>query len=292
LTPIQHKREDTNTEKFRAAAEKKVYVAPGYSYIGWNEKRPIFQDARVRRALGHLVDRPRMIEKILLGLGEPVESPIFVRRPEYNRNLTPYPFDPERGRALLAEAGWADSDGDGVLDKELSGVRTPLRFEIVTNSGNPIRKAVGLTVIDEFKRAGVDASLREIDWSILLNKVKGFDYDAVVLGWAMDVTPPDAYQVWHSSQAVAGGSNHISYRNDEVDRILEAYRVEFDAARRKQLYDRFQEILHEEQPYTFLFMQNAITAWERRFRGVHWYPSENTDMAEWWAPARLQKYKD
>jgi peptide/nickel transport system substrate-binding protein len=292
LTPIQHTREDTNNDRFVARAEKKVYVAPGYSYIGWNEKRPIFQDVRVRRALGHFVDKQRMIDKILLGLGEPVESPIFVRRPEYNRELVPYPFDPEKGKALLAEAGWADSDGDNVLDKELDGVRTPLRFEIISNSGNDIRKSVGLAVIDEFKRAGIDASLREIDWSIMLNKVKGFDYDAVVLGWAMSVTPPDAYQVFHSSQAVAGGSNHVFYRNAEVDRILEQYRVEFDAAKRKQLYDRFQRILYDEQPYTFLFMQKAITGWDRRFRGVVWYPSENTDMAEWWVPTPLQKYKN
>jgi peptide/nickel transport system substrate-binding protein len=77
-----------------------------------------------------------------------------------------------------------------------------------------------------------------------------------------------------------------------VDRILEQYRVEFDAAKRKQLYDRFQRILYDEQPYTFLFMQKAITGWDRRFRGVVWYPSENTDMAEWWVPTPLQKYKN
>ena len=113
---------------------------------------------------------------------------------------------------------------------------------------------------------------------------------AVILGWAMSVTPPDAYQVWHSSQAVPGGSNHVYYRNEEVDRILEEYRVEFDAERRKRLYDRFQEILHEDQPYTFLFMQKAITAWDRRFHGVRWYPSGGTDLHEWWVPVEQQKY--
>jgi peptide/nickel transport system substrate-binding protein len=289
LTPLQHLRQ-TGTSRFANRAAKQVHVSPGYTYIGWNQQREIFQDRRLRRALGYFVDKQSMIDKFLFGLGVPVESPIFIERPEYNRNLPAHVFDPEQGKALLAAAGWEDTDGDGILDKEFDGQRVPLRFEIMSNSGNDIRQAVGLTVIDEMKRAGIDASFRGIDWSIMLNKVKNFDFDAVILGWAMSVTPPDAFQVWHSSQAVPGGSNHVYYRNEEVDRILEEYRVEFDAERRKRLYDRFQEILHEDQPYTFLFMQKAITAWDRRFHGVRWYPSGGTDLHEWWVPVEQQKY--
>ena len=289
LTPLQHLRA-TGSKRFAQRAAKKVHVSPGYTYIGWNQKREIFQDARLRRALGYFVDKESLIEKILFGLGVPVESPIFIGRPEYNQALPAHVFDPEGGKVLLAQAGWKDSDGDGVLDKEIGGQRVPLRFEIISNSGNDTRRDVGLTVIDEMKRAGIDASFREIDWSIMLNKVKNFDFDAVILGWAMSVTPPDAYQVWHSSQAVPGGSNHVYYRNEEVDRILEEYRVEFDPERRKQLYDQFQEILHQEQPYTFLFMGEAITAWDRRFHGVRWYPSGGSDLHEWWVPVPGQKY--
>jgi peptide/nickel transport system substrate-binding protein len=290
LTPLQYTRPDTNTDKFNARADKKLHVSPGYTYLGWNQKQRIFQDKRVRRALGFFVDKQNLIDKILYGLGEPVEGPIFVGRPEYNRELPKHVFDAERGKALLEEAGWSDSDGDGVLDKEIDGERVPLRFEIISNSGNDIRRAIGLTVIDEMKRAGIDASFREIDWSIMLSRVKDFDYDAVILGWAMSVTPPDAYQVWHSTQAISGGSNHVFFKNAEVDGILEQYRTEFDPARRKELYDRFQEILYDEQPYTFLWMQRAITAWDRRFHGVQWYKSGGSELAEWWVPLALQKY--
>lgn len=290
LTPLQHTRPDTNSARFAEHAEKHVGMRPAYSYIGWNEKRPIFQDRRVRQALRYFVDKDAIIEKVLFGLGMPVESPIYIERVEYDRSLPAHVFDPEKGKALLAEAGWADSDGDGVLDKEIDGERVPLRFEIMSNSGNAIRKAVGLAVIDEMKRAGIDASFREIDWSIMLNKVKTFDYDAVILGWAMGVTPPDAYQVWHSSQAVEGGSNHVAFTNVEVDEILENYRTEFDPEKRIEMYKRFQEILYEEQPYTFLFLQKAITSWDRRFDGVTWYPSGATDQGEWWVPVERQKY--
>jgi peptide/nickel transport system substrate-binding protein len=290
MTPLQY-RNNQNNERFNRRSATKIHVSPGYTYIGWNQKRKIFQDVRVRRALAHFVDKRNMVDKILYGFGVPVESPIFVERPEHNRNLKPYPFDPDKGRALLAEAGWSDTNGDGVLDKEIDGNRVDLAFEIISNSGNDIRRDVGLTVIDALKRAGIDARFRAVDWSIMLEMVKKFDYGAVILGWGMSVMVPDSYQLWHSSQAVPGGSNHIYYRNAEVDRILEDYRIEFDPARRKELYDRFQEIIYDEQPYAFLFMQQAITAWDRRYHGVRWYPSGSTDLLEWWVPAGLQKYR-
>jgi peptide/nickel transport system substrate-binding protein len=290
MTPLQY-RNNKDNERFNRRVETKIHVSAGYTYIGWNQNKKIFQDVRVRRALSYFVDKQNIVDKILHGFGVPVESAIFVERPEYNRNLKPYPFDPQKGRELLAAAGWVDSNGDGILDKELEGEQVDLAFEIISNSGNDIRRDVGLTVIDELKRAGIAASFRAVDWSIMLEMVKNFDYGAVILGWGMSVMVPDAYQVWHSSQAVAGGSNHVYYRNTEVDRILEDYRVEFDAARRKELYDRFQEIVYEEQPYTFLFMQKAITAWDRRFHAVRWYPSGSTDLLEWWVPIHQQKYR-
>jgi peptide/nickel transport system substrate-binding protein len=288
-TPLQY-RINSKNPRFQEKIETKVHVSPGYTYLGWNQKRKIFQDPRVRRALSYFVDKRNIVDKILYGFGVPVESPIFAERPEYNRELDPYPYDPEKGKRLLAEAGWKDTNRDGILDKEIDGERADLAFEIISNSGNDIRRDVGLAVIDEFKRAGIGATFRAVDWSIMLEKVKKFEFDAVILGWGMSVMVPDSYQVWHSSQAVEGGSNHVFYRNPEVDRILEEYRVEFDPAGRKVLYDRFQEILYEEQPYTFLFMQKAITAWDRRFQGVHWYPSGSTELLEWWVPTRLQKY--
>jgi peptide/nickel transport system substrate-binding protein len=246
----------------------------------------------VRRALTLLVDKQNIIDKVLLGFGIAVESPIFLKRPEHNASLEPQPFSPERAKALLAEAGWADTDGDGVLDKELSGVRVPLEFEIISNTGNEERKNIGLVVIDQFKKAGINASFRGVDWSIMLDMVKRFDFDAVILGWTGGAsTPPDAYQIWHSSQAIPGGSNFVNFRNDEVDQILEAYRLEFDPAVRKKLYDRFQEILYEEQPYTFLYTPNSITTWDRRFHGVTWYPGLGTDQNEWWVPVRARLYQ-
>ena len=290
LTPVQHRGPQTNRAGFDRQARKQEYPSLSYTYIGWNAKRPLFADARVRRALSHLVDKQSIVDTVLLGLGEPVESPIDISLPEYNRDLEPYAYDPVLARKLLAEAGWTDSDNDGVLDKEIDGVRVPLRFELVSNSGNPVRRSVGLAVIDTLKRAGVDASFRDIDWSIMLGRVKQHDYDAVILGWVVPPTAPDLYQTWHSSQAVIDGSNYAYYKSPRVDALLEAYRVEFDPAKRKEIYDEVQRIIYDDQPYTFLFAPTRVSAWSNRFRDVSWYSGGDTEYGEWWVPQDAQRY--
>jgi peptide/nickel transport system substrate-binding protein len=239
-----------------------------------------------------LVDKKNVCEKVMLGLADPVESPIYPRRPEYDSKLALWPFDPAKAKQLLAEAGWTDTNGDGVLDHDDgSGGRTPLRFEIISNSGNDDRRNLGLVVIDELKRAGIDASFRAVDWSIMLERVKHFDYDAVILGWtASGAQPPDLYQIWHSSMAVEGGSNHISFKDERVDKLLTDYRTEFDPAKRKEMYDQVQEILYDEQPYTFVYAPKSLTAYDKRLHGVTWYPTGGANEAEWWVPTGAQKY--
>jgi peptide/nickel transport system substrate-binding protein len=289
--PIQYLKQ-MDDPKLLERIEKHQDRSGGYVYLGWNEKRALFQDKRVRQALSYLVDKQNVCKKIQLGLADPVESPVYPDRPEYDKSLKPWPFDPEKAKALLAEAGWTDSDKDGVLDHDDGkGGRVPFRFELISNSGNEERKSLGLVVIDEMKRVGIDASLRTIDWSILLERVKSQEFDAVILGWTSGgAQPPDLYQIWHSSQAVPGGSNMISYKNAEVDKILTDYRTEFDAAKRKALYDRFQEILYDEQPYTFVYAGKSLVAYDKRFHGVTWYPVGGSVEAEWWVPLGAQKY--
>jgi len=291
LRPVQWLKQ-TGDASFAAHIEKHKDLAASFTYIGWNERRPIFQDKRVRQALSYLVDKKNICDKVLLGLADPVESPIYPKRPEFDDKLAPWPFDPAKAKALLAEAGWTDTDGDGILDKDDGhGGRIPLRFELISNSANEDRKNVGLVVVDEFKRAGIGATFRTVDWSIMLEQVKHGDYDAVILGWtASGATPPDLYQIWHSSQAVEGGSNHIYYKNDEVDKLLTDYRTEFDPAKRKPMYDRVQEILYDEQPYTFVYAPASLAAYDKRFHGVTWYPAVGANEAEWWVPTLEQKY--
>jgi peptide/nickel transport system substrate-binding protein len=288
LQPVQAVR-GTSSSRFKQEFSKYEYYAPTYTYFGWNNEHPIFRDKRVRRAMTYFTDRKVIVKSVLFSQGEVVDSHIYLFRPEYDKSIVGYPFDPQKGRALLAEAGWQDSDGDGVLDKVIDGKRIPFRFEIKVNSGNALRKSVALVLLDELKKHGIAASVRELDWTIFLNDVKNHQFDAVVLGWLMPTDEPDAYQVWHSSQAANKGSNAISYKNRRVDAILETYRREFDAKKRIEMYKEFQQILHEEQPYTFLFVRKQISAVHRRFQNVEIFPAGLRPI-DWWVPARNQKF--
>ena len=289
LRPLEFK-EKSWSDDFNRRFLKGVNYSSGYLYIGWNNNHPIFGDKRVRQAMTYLTDREGMVENIMFGLAETVEGPINKFRPEYNHNLAPYTYDPDRALDLLEEAGWTDADEDGILDKTIDGELVPFSFEILVNSGNQIRKDIALTVQYELQDIGIDCQVRELDWSIFLQKVKGKDYDAMVLAWTGSLRfAPDGYQIWHSSQAVENGSNHVSFINDEVDDILETYRREFDMDKRIELYRRFQEILHEEQPYTFMWKSRSSQAYSRRFSGVTWYPP-GARLQDWWVAQEEQMY--
>ena len=289
LTPTQHFKQ-TDTPGFQARFRKEIYFSPSYLYIGWNQKKPGLAEKKVRQALSQLVDRDRIIERVMLGLAEKIDSPVYRFSAEYNENIQGRPFDPAAAKRLLDEAGWTDRDGDGVREKTIDGKPTPLRFEIVSNAGNAIRKNIGLIAVDELRRAGIDASFRELDWSIMLQRVDRREFDAVIIGWQFSPADPDLYQIWHSSQTVPGGSNHVNFVSEEADRILVEYRREFDKEKRIKMYDRLQEIIHEEAPYAFLFMQKAVTAYDQRFRGVRWFPTGGTNNGEWWVPIADQRY--
>lgn len=292
MKPLEFKEKSWSPD-FVERFMKGIEYAGGYIYIGWNNNHPIFQDRRVRTAMTHLTDREGMVRNLLFGLAETVESPIHKFRPEYNHDLKPYSYNPERALVILEEAGWNDTDSDGILDKEINGKRTPFRFEFLVNSGNQLRKDIALTLQSALNDVGIDCQVRELDWSIFLEKVKTKDFAAVTLGWTGGTGlrfPPDSYQIWHSSQIEGNGSNFISFRNEESDEILTQYRREFDTGKRIKMYRRFQEIVHEEQPYTFLWKMRVALAYSRRYQGVNWYPA-GTVTQEWWVEPADRLYQ-
>jgi peptide/nickel transport system substrate-binding protein len=99
------------------------------------------------------------------------------------------------------------------------------------------------------------------------------------------------YDIWHSSKTKPGELNFIHYNNPEVDRLLEEGRHTFDREKRKQAYFRFQEIIAEDQPYTFLFVPDALPAISRRFRGIKPAPAGiDYNFPTWYVPKEEQKY--
>ncbi len=272
---------------------KVTYAQTSYTYIGWNLRRPFFADKRVRQALSHLVNREALIRTLMLGYARPVESPIYPGRPEYDSTLKPYEYNPERARQLLAEAGWTDSNGDGVLDKVIDGRRVDFEFTFLINAGNEIRENIAVILTDEFRKVGIRARVQKLEWATFLQQIRSHQFDATILGWVADPIPSDPYQIWHSSQALNRGSNYVGFINKRVDELLEKNRREFDPQKRIAYMREFQRIIHEEQPYTFLWSPDYPAAYHRRFQNVHFYPVRPGYWANtWWVPLPLQRYRE
>jgi peptide/nickel transport system substrate-binding protein len=286
LNPIQYQTQ-TDSPAFKRQFVKYRYPAFAYTYLGYNLNRPLFQDKRVRQALSYAINKKEIIEGVLLGLGQESTGPYKPGTWPYNAAVKRYPYDPERARTLLAEAGWTDSDGDGILDKD----GKPFAFTIVTNQGNDQRVKSGEIIQRRFREIGVDVKLRVIEWASFLNEfINPGNFDATILGWTVPIDP-DGYNVWHSSKTGPRELNFVGFKNAEVDELLEKGRRTLETAERKQYYDRFQEILAEEQPYTFLYVPDALPVVAYRFQGIEPAPAGITyNFIRWYVPKEAQKY--
>jgi len=240
----------------------KAYSQPslGYTYIGYNQKHAVFQDKKVRQALTHAINREEIVQYVLYGLGAVASGPFPNHLWYSNPNVKPLPYDPQKARQLLAEAGWRDTNGDGILDRE----GKPFRFTLITNSGNETRRDVGVLVQRQLRELGIDVTFELYEWSVFLsNFINVKHFDACILGWGLSVDP-DAYEIWHSSQ-IEKGFNFISYKNPEVDRLWEEGRKEYEIEKRKKIYWRIHELMAEDQPYTFLYVPLGISTLQRKF---------------------------
>jgi peptide/nickel transport system substrate-binding protein len=246
------------------------YMSPtaGYAYIGWNQERggrpTRFADRRVRQAMSHLTNIDRIIAEIMLGYAEPAVSPFNPRSPQHDASLEPYPFDLQRAAALLHEAGYRTRNRDGIL---LDEEGRPFEFDLVFFQDNEDTRRIVLFLRDLYARAGILMRPRPTEWSVMLELLNRKDFDAITLGWTSGVET-DIYQMFHSSQTVAGGDNFIGYRNPELDRLIDQARAEVDEDARMPLWQVAERILHEDQPYTFLMRRQTLAFIDRRISNL------------------------
>lgn len=248
-----------------------------YNYLGFNLSNPLFRDAKTRVALSHLVDRDRIVKDIYYGLAVPVSGPFFPDGPAYDKSIKPYLYSPELAKKLLAEAGWRDEDGDGVLERD----GRKFKFTLMYPNANETYKRMLPIIKEAMAKAGVQMELLGLEWSVCVQRLEKKSFDMCALGWSGGLNP-DPFQLWHSSQAdVEGSSNHIRFKNAEADRLIESIRVTFDASERQKLYHRFHRLVHEEQPYIFLFAPADLNALNSRYRNVREFPLGIVDTILW-----------
>jgi peptide/nickel transport system substrate-binding protein len=290
-------REDARVMAFSKAMK---YDSPyrGYSYIGWNQQRRVegeprptaFADARVRRAMTMLLDRERLAREIFRGYARAASGPFTPGGPQADPDVKPLPFDPDAARALLAEAGFADRDGDGIIEGPDG---SPLRFTLLYPSGSELYEKLVLFFRDAYARAGIVMELDSQDWPVLVDRLNKSDFDAVTLGWSS--TPEsDPYQIFHSSQIGDEGDNRTFYRNAELDTLIDRARRTLDREQRMQMWQQVHRILHEDQPYTFLINRPYLRLMHERIQNVE--PSGvglnfeylNGGVMPWYVPADRQ----
>ena len=232
----------------------------GYGYIGWNADKPFFSDKRVRWAMSHALDAEQILKEVRFNLGRRTTGPITPGLPHYDETLKPIPFDLSKTAALLDEAGWKDTDKDGIRDKVINGRKTA--FEFTFNIvARPTHQQTAEVLKEALKKVGVKCNLKAMEWANFLKELQTKEFDAVMLGWG---TSPDVDfdQIWHSRHAdEPQSSNYVGFRNKEADTIIEAMEFEFDMPKRYTLAKRFHRLVYEEQPYTFMYQTKAPYFW-------------------------------
>jgi len=285
LSPIQAVRQ-TEYAKFRREFNKFRYLSFSYVYLGYNLLHPFFKDKRVRQAITHSIDKREIIDGILLGQGIEADGPYKPDMWAYNPNVKRYKYDKEKALRLLREAGFERNE-EGMLVKD----GRPIEFVIFVNQGNDVRIRCAELIQKRLAEIGIRAKIRVLEWASLINEfIDKRDFEAVILGWTIP-NDPDIFDIWHSSKAEPRGLNFMSFRNKEVDELLVKARHTWDREERKRYYFRVQEILAEEQPYTFLFVPYANVAIHKRFKGIEPKPAGLTyNFVRWYVPQQQIKY--
>ena len=241
-----------------------------YNYIGWNSAKPIFADKRVRRALGMALNRDGIIENVFVGLGFPAVGPFLPGSPYSDPTIKPLDFDLEGARALLGEVGWEDTDGDGLLDRDLNGdgVRTPFEFRFMLYGSSPEWASLANIYKDDLLKIGVKIDVEPLEWSLMTKRMDEKEFDAFSGGWLMG-WESDPYQLWHSSQAdIPRGSNRVGFRNAEADELIERLRETFDEQERVRMFRRLHGLIFDSQAYTFFKVAETPYCWWKDVENV------------------------
>jgi peptide/nickel transport system substrate-binding protein len=256
-----------------------------YDYIGYNPRTvEAFRDPRVRMALGLALDVQGVIDALRLEefaspAGGPY-SPIF--KDLYDpRRMSPLPYDSTRAKQLLDEAGWRDANGDGVREKN----GRPLRFTLVTTSGNARRADVSQIVQQQWKKIGVDAQLQQMEGNTMFDRLKKKEFEAVLAGWSVGLSP-DLGTLWGKDSPF----NFVSYDNPRTFQLFTQAQAKPTQEAANATWQEAAAQIVADRPYTWLYFIDGVSGVNERLRGVKidtYGAYQNT--WEWWIPRDRQR---
>ena len=254
-----------------------TYWARQYNFICWNLTRPLLRDVESRQALTMAIDRQALIEALWFGHARIASSPIISSVWAHNSDLEPWPYDPATAQAVLARRGWRDSDGDGFLDRE----GKTFSLELMTNTESAVRVDAAVMMQEQLRRIGIQVDVRRLEFNTVVERSQAHEFDAMLGGWTID-TSLDLEYAFHT-ESIDGGYNFGSFSDPRVDSLLEELRLQTEIGAKGQLLNEVQELLHQSQPYTFLWESQRLTGVSRRLRGA----SPNAldpffNLENWW----------
>lgn len=265
-------------------------ITGGYRYIAWNEmidgKPSVFADKRVRLAMTMLTNRQQMAKTLMVGLATPCSGPFHRLGKQANPNVKLWPYDPTHAKQLLKEAGYEDRDGDGVIESPDS---KPFSFKLIYPASSQNYKQMAFYLKDAYARAGIDMQPDPLEWSIMIQRIDQRKFDAMTLGWSGSIEG-DPNQIFHSSQIADGGDNYIHYINHDLDKLIDEARVTMNDDARMKLWHKVHTILHEDQPYTFLWTTKAVLYLDKRFENVKRTKTGLNELEEWYVPRVMQRW--
>ena len=256
-----------------------------YSMMAFNNNREPFHDMKVRRALNFAIDKGYMIQKALMGKGQPAAGPIWPRSWAYDPAVKPYPYDPQRALSLLKEAGWRDTDGDHVLDKD----GKKFSFTLIIIEGNETGRRTAMHLQQQLWEAGILMDIKTVSIAAIDFLFQG-KFEAALIDISAYIYPDFSYNIWHSSQ-IGRGINIGRYRSSIVDGLLENARRTEDREEARLIYYKFQDEIHDNPPGIFLYWADTLIGVHRRFRGIKFSPTRTMAYVhEWYVPKQEQKY--
>ena len=253
-----------------------------WNCVPWNLKDPLFADVRVRRAMAMAYDTKTVIEQLYHGQARALSGPFTPDTWANNPEVHPVEFNLEGAAALLASAGWRDTDNDGTLDRD----GKPFAFTLLIPAGSATSVSQSQVYQEALKKIGITMTISTQDGAAFFDRILKGNYQAAMLAWTND-PDPDPYSLFHSSQFPPTGLNVVQYANAEVDRLLERGRTTFDRAARTEIYHQLHEILAAEQPYLFMVQVGLKWAVDARVQNVRagkgvglflWHPGPY----DWW----------
>jgi peptide/nickel transport system substrate-binding protein len=258
-------------------------------YLGWNEKvkrdgpPSQFADPRVRRALTMLTDRQAILQTIIHGYGTIITSPFAPNTPQCDSTIQPWPYDAAAAEKLLNDAGY-----HRVGDRMVGPDGKPLAFEILFNNNSEPRRRIASFLHDAYAQLGIEATPKGEEWSVFSQRIDERDFDVIIGAWGSDLET-DPYDTFDSSQIPKTGRNFIQYSNPQLDALIRQGRSVLDDSKRMPIWHQVQQIMHQDQPYTFLFKYQELDLVHDRIHGV--FPTKVLGLngtGEWYLPKALQ----